>query len=250
MIFGGLEIVAGGYLLHRHYKNKNEKKRQEDEAEARRHNTFPSAKPAGYQQHQYQQQPPQQYQQPMMPQQKYACYASAAPRPDYQQYPHPGPHYNQPRPQLPRHAQTFNIPRRPVPQSKPAIIIQPSLQRTDSFSTLSNMPIANGSRPQDVNDESPVIPPRRHASGGLHPTTQHGIYGNAGYSVSTPAFGATPTSPGLTYTMATTAEAEGNGLHTVDDNWETYNHAGNRYSYAPTVSTQLGEREPPPPYAP
>lgn len=246
MIFGGLEIVAGGYLLHRHHKHKNEKRRQEVEAEARRHNTFPGANHPRHQQ-QYYQQSPAQYQQPVIPQQKYACYAATVPQPQYQ---HHYAHHQQPsqhRPK-PRHAQTFNIPRRPVPERKPEIIVQPSLQRTDSFATLSRMPIANGSRPQDVSDDiTPVLPPRQHTTG-LQPTPQNGIYGNAGFSVSTPAFGATPTSPGLTYTMAT--GAEGHATHTVDDNWETYGRPDNRFSYAPTVSTQLGERDPPPPYTP
>ncbi|KAH7093542.1 hypothetical protein FB567DRAFT_515539 [Paraphoma chrysanthemicola] len=252
MIFGGLEIVAGGYLVHRHYKHKNEKKRREDEVEARRHNTFPGAKPAGHRQ-QAPQYRPQPCQQPVVPQQKYACYGSAAPLPQqHYQQPHPAQPYAQPRPQPPRHAQTFNIPRRPVPERKPQIIIQPSLQRTDSFATLSRMPIANGSRPQNLPEEvSPVLPPRRHDSGGLQPATQHGIYGNAGFSVSTPAFGATPTSPGLTYTMAT-GDQHAYGGHSTDDNWETYGHVGHgRPHYAPTeASTQLGEQDPPPPYVP
>lgn len=251
MIFGGLEVIAGGYLIHRHYKHKNEKKRQEDEAEARRHNTFPGARPAGHSHHHHsgpQQRPPQ-CQQPVLPPQKYACYGTPVTRPHNQhQYHHHQQIPAQPRPQPPRHAQTFNIPRRPVPERKPEIIIQPSLQRTDSFATLSRMPIANGSRPQDVGEEtSPVHPTRLHTTG-LQPAPAHGIYGNVGYSVSTPAFGATPTSPGLTYTMATGPQAQ--AMQTVDDNWETYGHPGNRYSYAPTVSTQLGERDPPPPYAP
>lgn len=152
----------------------------------------------------------------------------------------------------PKHAQTFNIPRRPVPEHKPQIVIEPSLQRTDSFATLSRMPIANGYRPHDVSDDEtpPVLPPRRHATGGLSPATTHGVYGNAGYSVSTPAFGATPTSPGLTYTMGT--GQTGFAGHSTDDNWETYDHhVGERPVYAPTeASTQLGERDPPPPYTP
>ncbi|KAF2832666.1 hypothetical protein CC86DRAFT_92608 [Ophiobolus disseminans] len=253
MIFGGLEFVAGGYLIHRHYKHKNERKRQEDEVEARRHNTFPGAKPAGHGQQQPQYQP-QPCQQPVMPPQKYACHATSAPQPYQHHQPsyqaQPQPHV-QPRPCPPRHAQTFNIPRRPVPERKPEIIIQPSLQRTDSLATLSRMPIANGWRPSDLpQDQAPVVPPRRIASGGLQPATQHGIYGNAGFSVSTPAFGATPTSPGLTYTMATEEQAWRG--HSVDDNWETYQHPpGGQPHYAPTVaSTQLGEHDPPPAYTP
>lgn len=249
MIFGGLEIVAGGYLIHRHYRKKNEKERLEDEAQQRRHNTFPGAdrpKPNGW--HTQAQHRPQHHpqQQPIIPQQKYACYAptvSPQPQPQYQAQ---APVHSQPRPH-PTHTQSFQIPRRPVPQRKPQIIIQPSLQRTDSFATISRMPIANGSRPQDVpEDQSPISPPRRHATGGLQPAPQHNIYGNAGFSVSSPAFGATPTSPPLTYTMATGLE----GRHTVDDNWETYAHGDASPHYAPTVSTQLGEQDPPPPYTP
>ncbi|CAO2650157.1 Nn.00g014490.m01.CDS01 [Neocucurbitaria sp. VM-36] len=240
MIFGGLEIIAGGYFIHRYHKKKNEleKQRLEDEAQTRRHHTFPGAKPNGW--NTQAQHRPQHHQQPVIPQQKYACYAPVpmtAP-PQFQCQAEP---QRQPRPQPPTHTQSFNIPRRPLPQRKPEIIIQPSLQRTDSFATLSRMPIANGSRPQDAFEEqSPAYPPRRYATG-LQPIPQHSVYGNAGFSVSTPAFGATPTSPPLTYAMATGHE----GGHTVDDNWETYEH-----HYAPTVSTQLGERDPPPPYAP
>lgn len=252
MIFGGLEFVAGGYLLHRHYKHKNEKKRQEDEVEARRHNTFPGAKPTtNYYQQQYPQH--QHYQQPVIAQQKYPCYAQpAAPRPQPQhQYSYPPQPHAEARPPPPQHAQTFTIPRRPVPDHKPQILIQPSLQRTDSFATLSRMPIADGFRPQGPpQDESPVLPPRRHATGGLQPATIHGVYGNAGYSVSTPALGATPTSPGLTYVMGTNDQTLGG--RSTDDNWETYaHHANGGVHYAPTeASTQLGERDPPPPYMP
>jgi hypothetical protein len=113
------------------------------------------------------------------------------------------------------------------------------------------MPIANGYRPQYLPEEDAhVLPPRRHATGGLQPATTHGIYGNAGYSVSTPALGATPTSPALTYTMGTNQQAYAG--HSTDDNWETYDHPGHeRLSYAPTeASTQLGDRDPPPPYTP
>jgi hypothetical protein len=258
MIFGGLEIVAGGYLVHRHYKHKNAKKRQADEVEARRHHTFPGATPASHCQHV--QQPPPHYQQPqpVIAQQKYACYApsvASLPHQAPQQYSYSAqPHVQaqvEPRPGPPQHAQTFNIPRRPVPESKPQIIIQPSLQRTDSFATLSRMPIADGHRPHDLpQDSTPVMPPRRHATGGLQPAVTQGVYGTPGFSVSTPALGATPTSPGLTYTFATSPQEYNS--HSTDDNWETYGHHQNpRLSYAPTeASTQLGERDPPPPYMP
>jgi hypothetical protein len=257
MIFGGLEIVAGGYLVHRHYRKKNNKEQLEEDAQKRRHNTFPGtncAKQNGWDTQARHRPQHRQQQQPTIPQQKYACYApvAAQPRPQiYQPQCHPQAqvHYHaQPQPQSPSrphappHTQSFNIPRRPVPQRKPQIIIEPSLQRTDSFATISRMPIANGSRPHD-------IPEQTSPATGLSPTPQHGIYGNAGFSVSTPAFGATPTSPGLVYEMATGHES-GAG-QSVDDNWETYGHAhGGGLHYAPTVSTELGERDPPPPYTP
>ena len=249
MIFGGLEIVAGGYLLHRHYRKKNQKETLQEDVQKRRHHTFPGAncpKQDG-------RDPQAQYQQPTMPQQKYACYAPMAPQPRPQIYQPqtlpqaPAQPQQPPRPHALPHTQSFNIPRRPVPQRKPQIIVGPSLQRTDSFATLSRMPIANGSRPHDVPEQcSPISSP----AGGLAPTPHHGIYGNAGYSVSTPAFGATPTSPGLTYEMAT--GSQGGAGHTIDDNWETYGNAngGGAPHYAPTVSTELGERDPPPPYTP
>jgi hypothetical protein len=253
MIFGGLEFVVGGVLVHRHYKHKNAKKQQADEVEARRHNTFPGARPAGHYQHA--QQAPPHYQQPTtIAQQKYACYAppvASLPQAQYQHqhsYPAQPPVQVQPRPGPPQHAQTFNIPRRPVPERKPQIIIQPSLQRTDSLATLSRMPIANGYRPRDVPEDTlPVLPP---PTGRLQPATTHGVYGHAGFSVSTPALGATPTSPGLTYTFATSPQTYQG--HSTDDNWETYaHHSDERPHYAPTeASTQLGEQDPPPPYMP
>jgi len=96
--------------------------------------------------------------------------------------------------------------------------------------------------------ESPVRPPTG-TQGGLRPAPLQTVYGNAGFSMSTPALGATPTSPAMTYVMAT--EHDVGGRHTVDDNWETYGHgAGQQPHYAPTVSTDLGERDPPPPYRP
>ncbi|KAH8691759.1 hypothetical protein GQ44DRAFT_719923 [Phaeosphaeriaceae sp. PMI808] len=249
MIFGGLELAAGGYLLHRHYKHKSEKKRQEVDVEARRHNTFPGARPAGHYQHAQPHPQPVQHQYPVVPQQKYACYATPQPQ-LYHHHASSAQPYMQPRPGPPYQSQTFDIPRRPVPQpqQKPEIIIQPSLQRADSCATLSRMPIANGHRPQNMPKEP--LEPHRLATGSLQPATQHGVYGNAGFSISTPALGATPTSPGLTYTMATTEQLY--GRHTVDDNWETYGSPTNpRLSYAATeASTQLGEHGPPPPYAP
>jgi hypothetical protein len=237
MIFGGLEIVAGGYFAHKYYKNKNEKRRLEGEAQTRRHSTFPGntwlACPP-------QPPPPQQ---PVAPQQKYPYYApvaSVAPQPQLQHRPHPIHTQS---------FQSFKIPRRPVPQREPAIIIQPSLQRADSMATLSRMPVANGWRPQGVPAEhAPALPPRQQTAG-LSPIAQS-PYSNPSFSVSSPAFGATPTSPPIQYVMGTDDRL--GGRQTVDDNWETYdfNPHPNAH-YTPTVaSTQLGEHDPPPPYVP
>ncbi|KAF1931201.1 uncharacterized protein M421DRAFT_2717 [Didymella exigua CBS 183.55] len=241
MIFGGLEVIAGGYFAHKYYKNKNEKKRLEDEAQHRRNNTFPSNGLSTYPlkpQFQHQEQRLQHRPQQTTPPQKYACHAPTPPRPQCQGRPRP----QQVRPK-PSHTQSFTIQRRPVPQRKPDIIVQPSLQRADSMATLSRMPIANGYRPS--NQAGQNSPPRYQTSG-LSPI-QQSPYGNAAFSISSPAFGATPTSPPVSYVTA----PEG-GRHTTEDNWETYEHQAHRYSaYAPTeASTQLGEQEPPPPYAP
>lgn len=246
MIFGGLEIVAGGYIAHKYYKNKNEKRRLQDEAQTRRNNTFPSNRPASYplQPHfpPLEQNVHHHHQQHINPPQKYAYHAPAAPRPQCQAQPG---HQLRPKPS---HTQSFNIPRRPLPQHKPEIIVQPSLQRADSMATLSRMPIANGYRPSNLAE--PNSPPQRQ-TGGLSPI-QQSPYGNAAFSISSPAFGATPTSPPITYAMASEGGGGVGGAHTVDDNWETYEHGAQRYSaYAPTeASTQLGERGPPPPYVP
>ena len=123
---------------------------------------------------------------------------------------------------------------RPSNQANQTILQnQIGLQRADSMATLSRMPIANGCRPSNHVD-------------GLEPI-QQSPYGNAGFAVSSPAFSGSNMSP---------IAHHGNG-QSVDDNWETYGHDAyghgvHRYSaYAPTeVSTQLGERDPPPPYAP
>lgn len=233
VILGGLEIVVGGYLVHRHYKNKNEKKRLEEEAQQRRHNTFPGAKPDSY--GSYAPPPPTPHQQPIIPQQKFACYAP-------QQHPQP-----QFQPQPVQHTQSFNIPRRPVPQRQPPraqqppqILIQP-LQRSDSFATISRMPIANGYRPSNEEADPPGLPPRRHVSN-LSPIPQNSPYSNAGFSVSTPAIAPSHNSP-------TQYGSPHMGRNTVDDNWETYGHSRLPH-YTPSESTALGEHDPPPPYRP
>lgn len=261
MIFGGLEIVAGGYFAHKYYKNKSEKRRLEEEAQHRRNNTFPSNRPSSNRTPSYPLQPHFQHQeqrpQQTAPQQKYACYAQGNER-----------EVQGARQQLrpkPSHAQSFTIPRRPVPQRKPEIVIQPGLQRADSMATLSRMPVANGYRPSNQANQanhtmlqnqtslqradSMATLSRMPIANGYRPSDQAGLnpphqspYGNAGFAVSSPAFSGNDTSP---------VALHGNG-HSVDDNWETYGHGAQRYTaYAPTeASTQLGERDPPPPYAP
>ncbi|KAF2438029.1 hypothetical protein P171DRAFT_166285 [Karstenula rhodostoma CBS 690.94] len=239
VILGGLEIVAGGYLFHRYQRNKSEKKRLEQEAQQRRYNTFPGAKPQpchpSHPQH-------------AVPPQKYGYVAHAPPSRPQPPYPplhrpstEPPPH----RPHNARHAsqpQSFMIPRRPLPKQQhapPPQMIQP-LQRADSMATISRMPIANGYRPSHVADD-PQLPPRRQ-NPQLSPIPQS-PYGNPGFAVSSPAFINNPT----TQTYSPTQHG---GRQTMDDNWETYN---NHAHYAPSLSTALGETrddDPPPPYRP
>ena len=244
MIFGGLEIVAGGYFAHKYYKNRNEKRRLEEEAQTQRNSTFPSNRPSSYplQPHF----PPQEQHHrhhcpPHVAPPQYACHDSTAPRTQCQA---------QPQPQLrmkPSHAQSFNIPRRPVPQQrKPEVVVQPSLQRADSMATLSRMPVANGYRPLDLSETNP--PPQRQVSG-LLPVAQS-PYSNAAFSVSSPAFVTTSTSPPVSYVMVPDVVAGGRNV--VNGHRNRYENGIQRCStYAPTeASTQLGERDPPPPYVP
>lgn len=251
MIFGGLEIVAGGYLIHRHYRKKNEQGRLQQEVEQRRYHTFPgvecSSKHSGWNTKAQHRPHPHLYPSQQSYQQVNASptkYTLCAPAPA--ETLHAESVATQPaRPPQPTHSSSFTIPRRPVPDRKPQVIIPTtSLQRADSFATLSRMPIADGRRPHDAEEDTCPIAPQRHSTGlGLSPYPQHAVYGNVGFSVSTPAFGATATSPPLTY-----SEVGGNDLVT-DGNWDVYGRS-ERVSYAPTVSTQLGEQEPPPPYTP
>lgn len=243
MIFGGLEIVAGGYFAHKYYKNKSEKKKLEENVQYGRNNISQTNRPSSYplQPHfQHQEQHAQYHcpQQAAAPQ-KHACHAPI---------PIQSPCSAQPRPQQlrpkPTQAQSFNIPRRPVPQQQTQIIFQPSLQRADSMATLSRMPIANGYRPSR---ETEPAPPHRRQTVGLSPV-QQSPYCNAAFSVSSPAFGATQTSPPISYVMASDARMAG---HAVDNVWVSHEHEGRYSAYAPTeASTQLGERDPPPPYMP
>ncbi|CBY01336.1 hypothetical protein IAQ61_003163 [Plenodomus lingam] len=249
MIFGGLELVAGGYLIHRHYKRKNEKEKLEQDVQQWRNNTFPGANNAKRDER-HSHPHPQRQQQSLVPQQtstRQGLTTQPQQKPQWQcQQPAPTRHQHEPRPQSSPQTQSFRIPRRPVPERKPQIIIQPCLQRTDSFATISRMPIANGSRPRDLPEEHPPpFPPRRTVSG-LQLAPQHSLYGNPSFSMSSPAFGATPTSPPLTYELAT-SPVDG---YTNGDRWEASGDDSRTSDYAPTVSTQLGEQDPPPPYAP
>jgi hypothetical protein len=243
VIFGGLELVVGGYFVHKHYKNKHAKRKLEEETQQRRHHTFPGAQPQS--QHQAWHQPTQ-YQPPQHPVQP-----PHAPQYKYASQPYPQPYHQPP------HTQSFNIPRRPVqqqqqqqqqqhPQQPLPEIIQP-LQRADSNATLSRMPIANGYRPGGLNGPGPTLPPRPQFSS-LSPIPQS-PYSNSGFSVSTPALAASPTTP----TTPIYGTGQHGGRQTIDDNWETYTAQGSLH-YAPSVSTALGEQhdpdEPPPPYRP
>lgn len=241
VIFGGLEFIVGGYFVYRHNKKKNHKKRLEAEAEQRRNNTFPGANP---------QRSPHE------------------PLPQYQQRPPPLPHriprrpvpqryQHQPRPHT---AQTFPIyapPEAPrptpaptrqqlrQPQNRPAHIpqhmeieIRP-LQRSDSFTTLSDMPIANG------HQYTPPASLRPQVSGLQVPSSPNvasGPYSNAGFSVSVPLFDRPPSSP-----MGSPPRVGG----TVDDNWETYSpHSPQAHMRGGGNNGDADENDPPPPYVP
>ncbi|PSN71930.1 hypothetical protein BS50DRAFT_239421 [Corynespora cassiicola Philippines] len=254
MLLGGLEIVVGGILIHRYQTKKHEKKRLQDEALYRRHNTFPGAKPPQPYQHDPFAYP--EHHIPAVAPQKYACYGTVQ-QSQFQPQVFPQQHIQspfdpqhkpqcEPQPQLqpqphPRtpiqHAPTFNIPRRPLPQQRPQLI-QP-LQRSDSFATISRMPVANGWRPHDVDvdvdddNNPPSLPPRRQQSN-LQPPS-NSPYSVSGFSVSVPAFGSSANAP-LTYVPSPTV-----GRQTVDDNWETYGSP---------PAHQDSENDPPPPYQP
>lgn len=248
VILGGLEIVAGGYLVHRYHKKQKKKKRLVEETQQRRDNAFSAAKL----------QPchtPQLSQPTPTTEQKYGYVANASPSRPAPPFPPLHRPYTEPPPHRPHHApqvfqsQQFMIPRRPVPTPYNAPlpnIIQP-LQRADSCATISRMPVANGYRPtQGANDHQ--LPPHR-ANLQLLPVSHSHVnspYGNHGFAVSSPALGNQPTTP-------TSNPGMHGGRYTVDDNWETYNQAPGRPTYAPSVSTALGEHrddDPPPPYHP
>ncbi|PVH97257.1 hypothetical protein DM02DRAFT_616650 [Periconia macrospinosa] len=110
------------------------------------------------------------------------------------------------------------------------------------------MPIANGYRPGGMNGNPSQLTPQPQV-GTLSPIPQS-PYSTSGFSVSSPALNASPTTP------QTPIYGTGpyGGTQTIDDNWETYTSPHGRSNYAPSVSTALGERydpdEPPPPYRP
>ncbi|KAF2020297.1 hypothetical protein BU24DRAFT_419841 [Aaosphaeria arxii CBS 175.79] len=231
VIFGGLEFVVGGYLVHRHYKNKNEQKKrsQVQYGQQHRQNTYPGAI--------QQAQPPQQ--QAIPPQQlKYACHG-------VQQQPQVRPVPQQ----RPYTTQALPIQSRPYPQHPSnAAQFQPQIQplsRADSFATISHMPVANGltqpefipplpTRPQHLNST------HRHGHANM-PQQQHPVYNNAHFSASTPAF-YHPSNDGIQ------RQEPRPGRATVDDASEAF---GSSSSTHYSESTFLGERDdPPPPYRP
>jgi hypothetical protein len=109
--------------------------------------------------------------------------------------------------------------------------IQP-LQRHDSFSSLSHIPVANGSL------QAPEQPSHLQV-----PSTYP--YYNAGFSTSMPSFGPSsggysPQSPGLRP-----------GEYTVDDNLEIYMSGDLRVDGRRVEEpSEDGEDDPPPPYQP
>ncbi|KAF2731976.1 hypothetical protein EJ04DRAFT_525694 [Polyplosphaeria fusca] len=235
VILGGLEIVVGGILIHKYHKNKHEKKRMQDEAAQRRHNTFPGAKPQSY--------PPQQQQQQPVHGRKYASYA-----------PHPQPPPQRQPPPCPSHAMPQ---RRPLPHNHSAPLhFQPEIRpvgRQDSFATLSSMPVANGSQPTGMYSQMPPQPLYTNPYTSPYPaqTSQQLApirpYSNAGFSVSTPAFHPSPITPVHTSHPAF-------GRNTVDDNWEAYEEHPPHVRFDGSDSPHHDEREdeddPPPPYRP
>ncbi|KAF2264955.1 hypothetical protein CC78DRAFT_579908 [Lojkania enalia] len=226
VLLGGLEIVVGGYLVHRHYKNKNEKRRLQEEALQFRSSTFPSATSLPYPQ-----------QQGQIPHQKHAYYA-LPPQPQFQcqSRPHNIQHVPQTQPCL---QQTQSQPYF-EPQTHP-------LRRQQSFSSLSSIPVANGSQPQDV---LPPLPPRPEPSS-LSPMQQYAPvnypYYNTGFSVSDPGFEPISDSP-----IEETHLRE--GVYMTDDRWEAYGPSSPNDHFELPGSSQRGEREegddPPPPYRP
>ncbi|KAF2654299.1 hypothetical protein K491DRAFT_717235 [Lophiostoma macrostomum CBS 122681] len=248
VILGGLEIVIGGaYIAHRRHKKK---RRLEEEAEERRHNTFPNEKPESFS-HMEQLQlvspfasspsetiPPQHT---APPAQKWAYRTPQSPHHSPQSPLHPG---LQPSQTFPR--------RRPLPQysqSQPPPVqqFQPHIQplgRSDSFSTLSNMPVANGYRPRDGNPPLPArAPPLPPA---LLAIPQSQPYSNGAFSASTSALEPHTSGPHSNHTSFF-----GRG-QTVDDNWETYgpHSAPVRVPMGQRLDPEAGEDDPPPPYQP
>lgn len=261
MLFGGLEFVVGGVVLHQYNKKKNEKKRCDEEwnQRQRRQNSYPGVQPQNTQ-YQHQTQPQQQYQQQQhlaIPQQKYACYA---PQPQYfspsspvQPRPHtaqtfPLAHPPQPQMQMPMQSQSqIQFQHQPVPWIQQPVI-QP-VQRVDTFGTISNMPVANGIG-HPSRDNFPYLPPRPQPPNMyLQPISPHSPispispigspYGNVGFSRSTPNFTHSPTE--LRYDNNSSF-----GRNTVDD-VDAYEPEPPR---AQNIRPEEDENDPPPPYRP
>jgi hypothetical protein len=250
-------VIGGAYIVHRRHKKK---RRLEEEAEQRRHNTFPQEKPRAESESEsfshneqllaispFTSSPftssPSEAMSPQhtpSPTQKRAYHAPPSPHHSPQSPLHTGLHSAQTFPQrrpLPPHARS----QPPPMQHFQPHLIQP-LGRSDSFSTLSNMPVANGSRPRDDN---PPLPPRPQRPS-LLAIPQSQPYQNAGFSVSTSALEPHTSGP---YSSDTGFMGRG---QTVDDNWETYgpHSAPVRVPVGQRIDPEAGEDDPPPPYQP
>lgn len=265
-------------MLHQYNKKKNEKKRCEEEWNQRRQNTYPGVRP---QQHSQQHLPlpphpqyihDQQSQQHLaIPQQKYACYA---PQPQLQPQPFSPVSPSSPVLIRPHTAQTFPQPYPPqfspqpqFQQPQPVPWIQhpepQPLQRIDTFTSISNMPVANG-----LGSPHPHLPPRPtfqthpqsqpHLQNGpyyLQPISPHSPispmiapvnspYGNPGFSRSTPNF---------THPAPTELRYDNNssfGRNTVDDVDAYETNAPPSSLRVQDVRPEEDENDPPPPYRP
>ncbi|KAF2748524.1 hypothetical protein M011DRAFT_457819 [Sporormia fimetaria CBS 119925] len=139
-----LELLAGGYLLHRHYKKNREKRRLEEEAFENRSQSFPGPRP---QRHQHQicalSRPHHR--------QMTACGGHPRTRPPhqmnaYENHPRGRPVCGRRRAQSYEPAKSYKYQPEPSPVTQRQEHIQP-VQRADSFaSTLSTSPVANGPR--------------------------------------------------------------------------------------------------------
>ncbi|KAF2201188.1 hypothetical protein GQ43DRAFT_472014 [Delitschia confertaspora ATCC 74209] len=237
VLLGGLEIVIGGYLLHRHHKHKNQRIRAQQEEEQRRRPARCHSAPAIVKQHQHQQ---QQHRQNLnqdqaqgpggrRPQRKesYAKYGQGgqyAPQMGNQSMvhlggQHPGQYLVQPRPQhqvhsLPQYQHQYQHQHHLQFQLPP---VQPPRPHTSY--PLSPQPlITHGSLPSTL-----YTPSQHPAAQQQQPQYQHPScpYYNTGLSASAPDL--------QDYTITAPVALVGGGRHTAGEN---------------------GEDDPPPPYRP